>query len=182
MSHFRVKQKDAFLVTSCRYDNRDNCRNNKEPESRVMYFIPDVRKLQTPWIHKESIFFYIYILKIYYDALSFDMSKLFVAPNRTAIEKTKGVLTFNLFQLLIFFFNRATKSCRHFCVRCTKLSEFQPLPTRFWTREKGTCSQDILIVQHDISNMFNTLHLFIPAKLTPVSDAFKLIYMHVNNY
>lgn len=47
MSHFQVEQKDAFLMTSCGYDNCDNCRKNKEPESRVMYFFPYVRKLHT---------------------------------------------------------------------------------------------------------------------------------------
>ena len=113
-------------------------------------------------VTKRASFFIFTSLKIYYDVLSCNMSKLFVAPNRKAIEEPKEVLTYNLCQLMIFF-NRVTERWRHFCVRCTKFSECLPLPTRFWTREKGTCSQDILVVKHDTGNMFNTLHLFIPA-------------------
>ena len=156
MSHFRVKQKDAFFMTSCRYDNRDNIKG--------YVFFPVCSQTSNAMKSQREHLFYIYILKIYYDVLSFHLSKLFVAPNRTAIEETKELLTYNLCQLLIFFFSKERpKVDVIFCVRCTKFSEFLPQPTRFWTREKGTCSQDILVVQHDTGNMFNTLHLFIPA-------------------
>ena len=88
-------------MTSCRYDNRDNIKG--------YVFFPVCSQTSNAMKSQREHLFYIYILKIYYDVLSFHLSKLFVAPNRTAIEETKEVLTYNLCQLMIFF-NRATES------------------------------------------------------------------------
>ena len=67
----------------------------------------------------------------------FDTFGQFIAPNRRTIEEPKEVLTFNLCQTIIHFFNRVYDSWRRFCVRCTKFSlELSPALHMFQSHMK----------------------------------------------